>query len=216
MPEFKADIRNALAYLTTQVGKAGVHVVNKTAQIEDLAGFDGVILAAGANPVTLPLLGADAPKVQLAVDILNEKAAAVRGNIVVIGGGLIGTETAVHLGLQEGNRVTIVEMLPQIMNGVAVTDLLAYTERIAKTDMRILTSTRLMADTDEGAVVQGPKGEMVLPADTVILAIGFKPCQELYAALQAAGKEAYLVGDAVKAGKIYDAFHTAYRTALKI
>ena len=134
---------------------------------------------------------------------------------MVVGGGLVGSETALDLA-ENGHEVTLVEMLPQIMNGVAVTDLLAYTERIAKTDMRILTSTRLMAVTDEGAVVQGPKGEMVLPADTVILAIGFKPCQELYAALQAAGKEAYLVGDAVKAGKIYDAFHTAYRTALKI
>lgn len=211
---FKADIRPLMRYQSTQVRKLGIPVERKRVTAEALEGFDAVICATGSQPVLPPVPGVDKP---IAVDALSaiNGSKPVGKRVVVVGGGLVGSETALDLA-ENGHEVTLVEMLPQIMNGVAVTDLLAYTERIAKTDMRILTSTRLMAVTDEGAVVQGPKGEMVLPADTVILAIGFKPCQELYAALQAAGKEAYLVGDAVKAGKIYDAFHTAYRTALKI
>ena len=60
------------------------------------------------------------------------------------------------------------------------------------------------------------KGEEIIEADTVILALGLKAEQGLYNELIAAGKEAYLVGDAVKAGKIFDAIHTAYRAAIRI
>ena len=89
-------------------------------------------------------------------------------------------------------------------------------ERIAKTDMRILTNTRLEAIEDDGAIVSGKQGEEKLTADTVILALGLKANHQLYDQLIAADKEAYLVGDAVKAGKIFDAFHTGYREGLKI
>ena len=110
---------------------------------------------------------------------------------------MIGSETALDPA-EKGHEVTLVEMLPQIMNGVATTDFLAYSERIEKTN------------------IQGPHDFEKLDADTVVLAIGLRAKQELYHELKERGKEVYLVGDAVKAGKIFDAFHTAYRTALKI
>ena len=132
-----------------------------------------------------------------------------------IGGGLVGTETALDLA-ENGHSVTLVEMLPKIMRDVAFTDYLAYTERIEKTDMRILTDTRLEEVLDNGARVSTRKGEKVLEADTVILALGFRAEQRLYNELAAAGKEVYLAGDAVKAGKIFDAIHTAYRIAIRI
>ena len=128
---------------------------------------------------------------------------------------MIGSETALDLS-EKGHEVTLVEMLPQIMNGVATTDFLAYSERIEKTNMQIMTNTRLIAVKDHGVTVQGPHDFEKLDADTVVLAIGLRAKQELYHELKERGKEVYLVGDAVKAGKIFDAFHTAYRTALKI
>ena len=130
-------------------------------------------------------------------------------------GGLVGTETALDLA-ENGHSVTLVEMLPKIMKDVAVTDFLAYSERIAKTDMRILTETRLEEVLDNGARVSAKKGEETIEADTVILALGLKAEQGLYNELAAAGKEVYLVGDAVKAGEIFDAIHTAYRVGLRI
>ena len=82
--------------------------------------------------------------------------------------------------------------------------------------MRVLTETRLEEVLDNGARVSSKKGEEIIEADTVILALGLKAEQGLYNELIAAGKEAYLVGDAVKAGKIFDAIHTAYRAAIRI
>ena len=69
-PEFKADIRDALKYLVTQVNKHGVKVVEKEAALEDLKGFDAVIVAAGTTPAGLRVPGADRPEVSIAVDAL--------------------------------------------------------------------------------------------------------------------------------------------------
>ena len=213
-PEFKADIRPLMKYQATQIKKLGIPVIRKRAEMADLEDYDAVICATGSTPIIPRIPGVDKP---IAVDCLSaiNGAKPVGERVIVIGGGLVGSETALDLA-ENGHKVTLVEMQPQIMNGVAVTDFLAYSERIAKTDMRILTNTRLEAIEDDGAIVSGKQGEEKLTADTVILALGLKANHQLYDQLIAADKEAYLVGDAVKAGKIFDAFHTGYRVGLKI
>lgn len=213
-PEFKADIRPFMQYQITAIEKLGIPVVQKKATPADLEGFDAVVCATGSLPIIPNLPGVDKP---IAVDCLSaiNGAKPVGKKVVVVGGGLVGTETALDLA-ENGHSVTLVELLPRIMKDVAVTDFLAYSERIAKTDMRILTDTRLEEVLDNGARISGPKGEEVVEADTVILALGLKAEQGLYNELAAAGKEVYLAGDAVKAGKIFDAIHTAYRVAIRI
>ena len=213
-PEFKADIRPFMKYQVTALEKLGVPVIREKADAAKLAGYDVVICATGSLPIIPKIPGVEKP---IAVDCLSaiNGAKPVGKKVVVIGGGLVGTETALDLA-ENGHSVTLVEMLPKIMKDVAVTDFLAYSERIAKTDMRVLTETRLEEVLDNGARVSSKKGEEILEADTVILALGLKAEQGLYNELLAAGKEVYLAGDAVKAGKIFDAIHTAYRVAIRI
>ena len=213
-PEFKADIRPFMKYQMTALEKLGVPVLREKADVAKLAAYDVVICATGSLPIIPNIPGVEKP---IAVDCLSaiNGAKPVGKKIVVIGGGLVGTETALDLA-ENGHSVTLVEMLPKIMKDVAVTDFLAYRKRIAKTDMRVLTETRLEEVLDNGARVSSKKGEEIIEADTVILALGLKAEQGLYNELIAAGKEAYLVGDAVKAGKIFDAIHTAYRAAIRI
>lgn len=213
-PEFKADIRPLMAYQICQIQKLGIPVVQKKVTAEELADYDAVICATGSRPITPHIPGVELPNAVDALDVLNG-VSPVKGATVVIGGGLVGTETALHLA-EKGTPVTLVEMLPEIMHGVAVTDCLAYQERIAKVDMTIYTGTRLLEIRPNEILVEDRKETFTIPADTVIMAIGLKAQQGLYQQLCEAGKEAYLVGDAVKPGKIFDAFHTAYRTALKI
>ncbi len=213
-PEFKADIRPLMAYQICQIQKLGIPVVQKKVASEELADYDAVICATGSRPITPHIPGVELPNAVDALDVLNG-VSPVKGATVVIGGGLVGTETALHLA-EKGTPVTLVEMLPEIMHGVAVTDCLAYQERIAKVDMTIYTGTRLLEIRPNEILVEDRKETFTIPADTVIMAIGLKAQQGLYQQLCEAGKEAYLVGDAVKPGKIFDAFHTAYRTALKI
>ena len=127
-PDFKADIRDAHKYLVTQVNKHGVHIEEKEAGLEDLAGFDAVIVAAGASPAGLPVPGTDRENVTLAVEALKDGGPRPAGEVVVIGGGLIGVETAILFSQQENTHVTILEMLPQIMNGCSDSDHTVYSQ----------------------------------------------------------------------------------------
>ena len=214
VPEFKSDIRPLCKYLITQIEKLGIPVEHKKATAADLAGYDAVICATGSRPILPGVPGIDKPGVMDALEVLNG-ARKLEGRIAVIGGGLVGTETALHLA-EQGMHTTLVEMLPKIMNGVAATDQLAYSERIAKADMEVCTGTRLVSIGDGEITVSDHTGTHTIPADSVIIAIGLKAQDSLYGELCAQGKEAYLVGDAVHPGKIFDAFHTAYRVAWKI
>ena len=213
-PEFKADIRPFQAYQETQIKKLGIKVEHKRATAKDLKKYDAVVCATGSKPILPNIPGKDK---KIAMDAITaiDNLKKVGKNVVVVGGGLVGSETALDLA-EQGHKVTLVEMLPTIMNGVATTDFLAYSERIAKTNMKIMTNTRLEEIKDKGVVVYGPNGKEELKADTVILALGLKADDALYNELIEDGKEAYLVGDAIKAGKIFDAIHTAYRVALKL
>lgn len=213
-PSFKSDIKPLIAYLTTQVEKLGIPVIEQHAEAADLAGFDAVVCATGSKPTALPVPGADKPLVHDALAVL-DGTVEPSGSVVVVGGGLVGTETALELA-ERGCMVTLVEMLPQIMTGVAATDCLAYQERIAQVDLEVLTSTSVTAVEDDATCVRGPKGAATIPADSVVVAVGLTAQHDLYDELVEAGTEAYLVGDAIAPGKIFDAFHTAYRTALKL
>ncbi len=213
-PEFKNDIQPFMNYLSTAIEKLGVQIIRKEATLADVEGYDAVVCATGSQVANPNIPGADKTLVTNALDVLNKKV-KVGEKVVVAGGGLVGSETAIHLA-EHGHKVTIVEMLPKIMNDVATTDFLAYIEKIAKTDMQIKTDTKVMAIENDGVVVQSPKGTEKLEADTVILALGFKSRNGLYQELLDAGKEAYLVGDAIKPGKIFDAIHTGYRVGLKL
>jgi len=217
VPDFKADIRPLMQSLITQVEKLGVKVISEegTAEKVKASGCDVAILAVGAEPIELKIPGANKKHVLSALDALSAKATLGK-NVVVIGGGLIDSETAIDL-VEHGHNVTVVEMLDEIMSDVAVTDKLAYFDRIAKTDLKIFTSHRVVEITDEGVVVAGRKNnDLAIPCDTVLVAVGLTPRSALYAQLQDADFKVYKIGDYVNAGKIFDAIHTGYKTALTI
>lgn len=138
--------------------------------------------------------------------------------VVVVGGGMIGTETAIDLA-EKGHEVTIVEMKDAIMADCAVTDVIAYYEKIGRNRIAVIPGLRVTEVTEQGVRgVNDRTGRRTeLPADSVVIAVGLKPRHAFYDTL--AGEpdlEVYEIGDCVKAGKILDAFHTAYKTAVRI
>ena len=93
--------------------------------------------------------------------------------MVVLGVGLVGSETALHLA-ETGHKVTLVGRKPTIMKGVAATDFLAYSERIAKTDMEVCTSTTPLEIVADGVMVEHKGQKRKIGADTVLYAFGAK------------------------------------------
>ena len=218
-PEFKEDIRHLIDYQIHQIEKLEIPVVSEelTPEMVKAGGYDVVISAVGAEPVIPAVPGIDGKNVINALTILDCHP-EIGKKVVVVGGGMIGTETAIDLA-EKGHEVTIVEMKDAIMADCAVTDIIAYYEKIGRNRIAVIPGLRVTEVTEQGVRgVNDRTGRRTeLPADSVVIAVGLKPRHAFYDTL--AGEpdlEVYEIGDCVKAGKILDAFHTAYKTAVRI
>jgi NADPH-dependent 2,4-dienoyl-CoA reductase/sulfur reductase-like enzyme len=200
VPPGKGEITTFIAWQQNELQNLGVQISFETpvtAELVKLANPDVIIAATGANPVIPKRIpGADKPHVVTANDVL---AGTVNTglNVVVIGGGDVGAETANHLASNLKN-VTLVEMLDDIALDEVVVPRWGLLADIDKHKVRVLTKTTVQEITDDAVVVNG-KVEEALPADTVVLAVGSKPDNTLAEELKKAGYDVRVIGDAVKA-----------------
>ena len=188
-----------------------------TAQAIQEAHPDAVVLAVGATPTVPPVAGMDSPKVVDCVTALT--GADLPGQrILVVGGGLVGCETALGFA-QAGKTVTIVEALPDILSaGIPVPEMNSSMLRdlLAEWKVEIKTGRRLARVTQGGAVAAGAAGEETIPADHIVLAVGFTPRPSLAGALLGAGMEVYQVGDGCKVGSVMTAVNSGYTVGRRI
>lgn len=160
---------------------------------------DITVLATGSHSRLPRVPGADLDTVATEVDLLlGNKAAG--DEVVIVGGGMIGCETALWLARQ-GKHVTIVEELPELMTAGPVP--VAHANRIMLIDLlnqegvKLSTNSCLAEITRDGVTVTAPEYRTsTLAADTVGISIGLEPDRELYEALQTELPPVYLVGDA--------------------
>ncbi len=215
VPDFKQDYRRLADYLVTQVKKAGV-VVKLGQEGTPDAIFrmkpDVVFVATGGTPVVPPVSGVDRPHVVTALDLLSGKKEAGR-SVVVIGGGFVGAETALHLA-RGGRTLTIVEVLDSILATTYRNNRLHMLKLLAESGIRVLTETRVIEIADTGVMVADRSGaQRCLEADTVVIAAGFTPNDGLSRALLGKVPEVYPIGDCVEPRKVINAIWEAFRTA---
>jgi NADPH-dependent 2,4-dienoyl-CoA reductase/sulfur reductase-like enzyme len=170
-PPRKDEILRAVDYYEAILPALGVKFhLNAEASVEEMNAADAVIVAVGAHDFVLPIPGADGENVVSSWDVLAGTAEA-KGRCVVIGGGLVGTETAEFL-LEKGCTVTIVEMMDKIANGESSTILPTIMGNFAKHNVVQLVNTKVLGM--EGNTVKALKGEeeMAIECDTVVMAVG--------------------------------------------
>jgi len=219
VPPNKELIEQFRNYLVTQIQKLGVKVeLNKEASlplIQEIAP-DAVILATGSLLMSPELPGTNRDNVATVEAVLTGKA-TVGENVVIIGGGTTGCETAHYLA-EKGKKVTIVEMLEAVaMNVMPSTIRAALLGVLTKCGVSIMTDTKVEEITEGGLIVSDKKGnKKTINADTIVLAIGRKPNTELFQRLKGLGINVYLIGDAIQPGVITEAMETAFSTALAI
>jgi 2-enoate reductase len=177
---------------------------------------DIVVLSVGAVPVVPNISGIDDPKVITGVDALVGKR-SIGENTVIIGGGLVGCEIAIDYA-KEGKKVTIVEALDSILSAgepVPLPNLMMLNDLIAHYKVNVITGNRLESVNEKGVVIAPSNGgeSQEIPADTVILAVGFKPVPSIASDLYESGIEVHEVGDGRKAGNIKTAICEAYEIA---
>ena len=222
LPVGKEDLQKFTVWAERQCRKLGVDIRLETTATPDLVrdlSPDAVVVATGSEPFVPSLKGIDAPIVVAAADVLHGRAEVGR-TVVVAGGGEVGLETADFL-LYKGlaDLVTVVEMRPEMgmdMGGMHKVSLFAnqFPKYLPAGKLRLLTDTMIESFSDRGLWVRDRNWKNYeIPADTVVLALGYAANARLYEQLGALIPETYLLGDAVRPRRIVDAIHEAYNCA---
>jgi len=174
---------------------------------------DAIIYAAGATPLVPPIPGYQKPQVYTANAILAGKI-DLKGKAVVIGGGLVGAETAEHIAVHN-HPTTIVEMRPEIAADLVAAPKAFLMESLRKNAVTMLVNTKVLAITDTGVTVETPEGKRDLPADFIVMAIGSRSNTALAQELQK-HFPVTIIGDAQTVGKALDGINAAYQAALAL
>ena len=214
-PKFKEDDIALADWYTRELERLGVPVhLNTELTKEDVLGMDcdAVIIATGSEPKRFSL--GDDDRVFTASEVLLKEKDPGK-TAVVIGGGLVGCETALHLA-QEGRKVTIVEALDSIMsvNGPlchANKDMLE--QLLPYNGVDIICSARAEGYKDGVLTVTAGGETRSLSCDSVILSVGYAEKDSLYRELEFEVPEIYLLGDARKVANIMYAVWDSYEVA---
>lgn len=173
---------------------------------------DVIITAIGAKPIVPPIPGSDSEKVA-GLDALHQPEPAVGQKVIFLGGGLVGSECAIYLdGL--GKNVTIVEMKNNWAADAHFMHKNAMNIYMRGSRIKILTNTTAKAVTSESLVCTTADGELLLEADTILLAAGMKPDREAADSFCNAAPRVFQIGDCIKPDCVLEAVTLGYYRAL--
>lgn len=218
MESFKWAIRDFTDYMKHQANIYDIDLkIGVEATIETIKGTDPdvVVVATGAEQFIPNIKGTDKDNVITVVDLYSYK---LKGDekVVVVGGGLVGSETALGLAMN-GHDVTIIEMLDDIANDINAINKVSLTEEIEKYGVRIMTGTSCKEiGSNEIICVRKDEQEVRVPFDIVIVATGPKKEDKLVKIVQENYPESYAIGDCTFIGKISDAVHSGFITGTRI
>ncbi len=243
IPPGKAEFTSLLKYYENILPALGVEIKLNTLADPALItrlNPDKIVVATGAVPNSPPFALNDEANVIGAWEVLN--GASLSGpEIVVIGGGSVGCETALHIAelgtldaetlkflmlhqvespatlydmLTNGSyKVTIVEMGSQLASDMGRGTRWTVLKHLKTMGINLMTSSKVKEVTAEGVRVQQGDEEILLAADTVVLATGSLPDLSLYEELKQMFNEVYLIGDALQPAKAINAIHQAFTVA---
>ena len=219
VPPRKEEMRRAAQDLIHAVCNTGVHLcMGQTRTAEQLkdAGFEAVINAVGAHSAAPRIPGIDSVNVADAWKVLAGEQ-QVYGTVAVIGGGMVGCETAEYLAAR-GCKVSVIEMMDKIAAGESTTILPTLLENYKTYGVEQYPSHKVKEFRMDAVVCENKDGaEVTIPCDYIVLAMGARSNEFDAAALEAASIPVYSIGDAAgKAADISNAIRTGYDTACQL
>ena len=218
IPSFKKRLRRLIEWYRTQLNKLGVEIqlnTEATVSLIKQRAPDAVVMATGSEPVIPDMPGI--AKAVTADDVLLGKKKAGQ-NVVIIGGGLVGLDTALWLAKQ-GKKVTVVEALSEAGTNMETTVRMTFFRKpgglLDKYKITVMTNSPVIEVKNNGVEIVNELGcRKLVEGDTVICAVG--RCSVLNSELTEAIDEVYVIGDAREPRKIIDAIHEGFTAALDI
>lgn len=219
IPHTKQILASALHWMITHAQAAGVKIeLGVTASPDAIIQRqpDVAIIATGGEPTVPQVPGSDRQEVVLARDVLLGRAAA-GARVLIVGGGLVGVDTAEFLSVQEKD-VTLIEMLPTIAEDMENYRRYWVMKTLKEHDTKLMPSTTLKEIThDDVKVEREGREESLGRFDTIVIATGYQATgQEYVQHLQGRIPEVYVVGDAVTARSAVEAILEGSKTARNI
>ena len=214
LPPKREKLAWFISYLEKQMELLGVDVrLNTPATVENIRALEpyAVIVATGSNPIVPKSIpGICGKNVVLLEDVLTGKVVFNDKNVAVIGSGESGIETADKLA-EQGNSVTVVEMLDTLTPDGYWQDVLDIMGRLNANGVQFLPGHKLVAVEDGKIILDGETKE--LACDAVVLALGLTPENKLYQELTTAFPKVYNVGNSAYISKMQPAVTDAYQLA---
>lgn len=243
IPPGRQDFMRFADYLASQVYSLGVNVIlGKQADAEKILreDFQAVIMATGAVERKIPLTDCDGVQVVSAWDVLQGKVIPGR-QVVIIGGGPTGVETALYLAraggmdaqtwhflnwyqaeepsqlasllYQSSRDITLVEMEARLGAGLGASTRWSMLADLKRLGIKTLTGQKAMEISPEGILIGDGTENQWLPVQTVVLAAGSESCNALHLELKDHDIKSYLIGDASSPGDALEAVQEAFDLA---
>ncbi|MGD8229504.1 MAG: FAD-dependent oxidoreductase [Desulfobacteraceae bacterium] len=205
---------------------------------------DVLVVASGAKPLEIDVPGIKKPHVVSAWDVLMDKVSQIGENVVIVGGSATGCETALFIASMgtpapdtftfliyhsaedpefatkllhnAGRRITVIDMVPRFAKNVGRTARWSLMKDLRLMGVELRKKTKLLEITDDAVIVETEEGKGSLKADTVVMAVGVLPDDELARQVEEDGIKVITIGDAKKPRKMREAIWEGFEEALKI
>jgi len=216
-PPYKDEIYPLIDYLETQLCKSGAKVIlDQEVTNQSLLELqpEVVIISTGAQQIVPRIDGIDKQNVVYAWDVLRGNVET--GNkVIVIGGGMVGLETAEYLA-ENGCQVQIIEMLPEVGKDMEPFSKIFLIERFQEMGVKISTSCMVNKINDNGVEATDNKWRKHLyEAENVVIAVGSRVDNSINTSFSK-GIEVHTIGDCKMPRKILEAIHEGTLVAQRI
>jgi 2,4-dienoyl-CoA reductase-like NADH-dependent reductase (Old Yellow Enzyme family)/thioredoxin reductase len=216
-PPYKGELASYVSWARDELSRLGVEVrLNTIVTKETVERMqpDSIIVAAGAVPMLLNIPGIHGPNVVLAQDILLGRREPAK-SVAVLGGGLVGLETAVHLGWL-GRKVTIFEKVDRLAPDVVSGVLPALLQLLDHYGVQKVLNADVVELSESGVVAETAGGRKSYPCDMIVLALGMNRENSLVAELKGSAAEVLVAGDAVKPRQALQATREGFEAGLRV
>jgi len=218
MPPTRETIGKLIDYYDRMLAKLKVNILLEIAGTEEnILGEkpDEIVIATGSEPLRPKIPGLDQPNVVFAEDILSGKV-EVGKNCFIVGGGMVGVETAEFLSGQ-GKSIILAEMAGRVASDMEPRTRSYLFYRLRRYHLEILLNEKVIEISHDGVITtNGHCQKKILGIDNVILSIGSKPNTLLAESLRSRGVDVHLIGDCKEVRNAMTAIHEGAMLGLKM